>query len=110
MNACSTRDQVGFVAAAVQRHVVFVTFDNMRILDLTGALDAFSFANDLNASRPPYVLHVVSAAGGMVRSSSGLSVDTMPLAAVDDVEIDTLILAGGSPALRHGSTPAAVDA
>jgi transcriptional regulator GlxA family with amidase domain len=37
-------------------------------------------------------------------------VETLPLAAVDDLEIDTLIVAGGARALRHGSTPAAVDA
>jgi transcriptional regulator GlxA family with amidase domain len=112
VNFSPQRDEVGFTPAAARRHVAFVAFDDMRVLDLTGALDAFSFANDLHrsADHPSYVLHVVSESGGTIRTSAGLSIVTAALASLDDVPIDTLIIAGGASALRQGSTTAAVDA
>jgi transcriptional regulator GlxA family with amidase domain len=92
------------------RVVVFTTFGGMRVLDLTGPLDAFSFANDLAASSgaPPYRLAIVSEAGGPLRTSAGLDISTEPLSALDGTDIDTLIVAGGAAALRRESDPATV--
>lgn len=92
------------------RLVVFTAYEGMRILDLTGPLDAFALTNDLHASDgpAPYELRVVSADGGAVRTSSGLRLVTEPLASLEGASIDTLIVAGGATALRANSTPAAV--
>jgi len=96
---------------AGSRLIVFVAFDGMRVLDLTGPLDAFAFTNDLRtAGTPaPYNLRVVSADGGPLRTSSGLVIATEPLSSLDDARIDTLIVSGGASALRRESTPAAVE-
>jgi transcriptional regulator GlxA family with amidase domain len=94
------------------RLVAFTAYDGMRLLDLTGPLDAFAFANDLHHSDAPdpYVLRVLSESGGPVGTSCGLAIATEPLSSLDEQEIDTLIVAGGSAALRADSTPAAVHA
>src|SRR5689334_22489985 len=91
------------------RLVCFAAFDGMRVLDLTGPLDAFAVANDLLAAggAVPYRLQVVSERGGLLPTSSGLALATEPLAGPDEV-IDTLIVAGGAAALREESNPAAV--
>lgn len=96
---------------APSRLVVFTAYEGMRILDLTGPLDAFALANDLHASdgHAPYALRVVSVHGGPVRTSSGLPLVTEPLASLEDASIDTLIVAGGATALRANSTPVAVE-
>ena len=92
------------------RLIVFVVFDGMRVLDLTGPLDAFAFTNDLNGpgEQALYGLRIVSERGGSLQTSSGLSISTESLSA-PDVQIDTLIVPGGAAALRSGSTPAAVE-
>jgi transcriptional regulator GlxA family with amidase domain len=93
------------------RRIVFVAYEGMRLLDLTGPLDAFSIANEMHdATKPaPYSLHVVSEHGGLVRTSSGLAVATEPLAALDHNHIDTVIAVGGAAAFRASSSPAAVE-
>jgi transcriptional regulator GlxA family with amidase domain len=99
------------MSSARARLVVFTAYEGMRLLDLTGPLDAFALTNDLHgADGPrPYVLRVVSVHGGPVRTSSGLALVTEPLAALEDASIDTLIVAGGAAALRANSTPLAVE-
>ena len=92
------------------RAIVFTVYDGMRLLDLTGPLDTFALANDLHPEKrqAPYELRTVSVNGGLVRTSSGLSVSTEPLSALDGVTIDTLIVGGGATALRADSSAAAV--
>jgi transcriptional regulator GlxA family with amidase domain len=93
------------------RLIVFAVYDGIRLLDLTGPLDALSLPNEMHQSGgpPPYILRVVSERGGLVSSSCGLAVATEPLSAVDDADIDTLIVAGGAAAFRPSSDPTAVD-
>jgi transcriptional regulator GlxA family with amidase domain len=93
-----------------QRLVVFATFEGMRILDLTGPLDAFDLTNVLRGSgaQASYGLRIVSERGGPLKTSSGLVISTEPLRSLDDTEIDTLIVSGGASALRQGSSRAAV--
>jgi len=83
----------------------------MRLLDLTGPLDAFAIANEMHgATQPaPYSLHVVSEHGGPVRTSSGLAIAAEPLTALDHISIDTVIAIGGAAAFRANSSPAAVE-
>jgi transcriptional regulator GlxA family with amidase domain len=58
---------------ASPRRIVFIAYEGMRLLDLTGPLDAFAIANEMHdATAPaPYSLHVVSERGGMVTDLIG---------------------------------------
>jgi transcriptional regulator GlxA family with amidase domain len=97
-------------STANARVVVLTVYDGMRLLDLTGPLDAFALANDVATGPAPYVLRTVSAKGGPVRTSSGLSVSTESLSALDGTAIDTLIVGGGAEAFRANSSPETVHA
>jgi transcriptional regulator GlxA family with amidase domain len=64
----------------------------MNLLDLSGPLQAFASASRRHsASGPPlYELIVASAEGGLVSSSAGLAVMTVPVASLEGCAIDTL--------------------
>jgi transcriptional regulator GlxA family with amidase domain len=110
--ALAKRRSLTPMKSANPRRIVFAAFEGMRVLDLTGPLDAFSLANVMGGSgaQAGYSLRVVSERGGAVATSSGLAVSTESLSALDDAEIDTLIVAGGASALRHDSSRAVVEA
>jgi len=72
------------------QRVAFVVYPGFNVLSL-GSLTALEFAN-LKAGVPAYEMTVVSEAGGPVRSSVGVAVETAPLA---DGEYDTLVISGG---------------
>ena len=59
----------------------------------TGSAQVFASANDIEAGR--YDIRLVSQAGGLVRTSSGVQIATEPLAAVDGLPVHTVILPGG---------------
>ncbi|MFK0087358.1 GlxA family transcriptional regulator [Pseudomonas sp. NPDC090755] len=81
----------------MSRHVCFLVYSDFVLLDLSGPLEAFSNANRAHAAS--YRFTVASLSGGLVRTSSGLSIATeaLPVAA----PIDTLIIVG-SPAVPAG--------
>jgi len=71
------------------RHVCFLVYPGFVLLDLSGPLEAFSFASGMSGKS--YQLSVASMAGGPVRSSSGVEVATERLT----IEAtDTLIVVG----------------
>jgi transcriptional regulator GlxA family with amidase domain len=77
---------------------VFLTYDDMNLLDLAGPLQAFATANRISVAAGGPVLYetiIASARGGPVMSSAGLSVDTRALSSLRGKPIDTLISAGG---------------
>lgn len=75
------------------RRVVFLAFDGVQMLDLTGPAQVFASANDIEAGR--YDIRLVSKAGGLITTSAGVRIATEPLAAVEGWDIHTLILPGG---------------
>ena len=79
--------------------VCLLAFDNANVLDIAGPLEAFSQAARLCKSRTgdvPYLLAVGSTAGGMIETSSGLSLMTRRLRSFPGKRpIDTLIVPGG---------------
>jgi transcriptional regulator GlxA family with amidase domain len=96
-----------------RRRVVGVVFPGFQVLDATGPLEVFSVASrlltgDRDPRRPSaaralragdhfsdaYRVELVSSRGGLVSSSSGISVDTGAAAGVRG-PIDTLVVAGG---------------
>ncbi|RZF65459.1 helix-turn-helix domain-containing protein [Sphingomonas populi] len=90
--------------------VVLLAYDGMNLLDLAGPLQALTTANRSAVAGDParYETIVASGRGGPVVTSSGLPVVTVPVTALGDVPIDTLIAPGGcwgeefdvEPALR----------
>lgn len=80
------------------RLLVFLVYDDMNLLDLSGPLQAFSTANRINQSNGGTAMYetvVASVKGGSVSTSAGLSVETQPLASLDGRKVDTVITVGG---------------
>lgn len=80
--------------AAALRTVAFTLYPDFQLLDVAGPLESFSMAERL-AGRRLYDLRLLSVAGGMVRSSSGVALQTETLSAFARRRIDTLIVPGG---------------
>lgn len=77
--------------------VLLLVFPEFQLLDATGPADVFAAVDEhLPAvARPAYQLQAVSWDGGMVASSSGLSIDTRPVPEPHDLAGCTLLVAGG---------------
>jgi transcriptional regulator GlxA family with amidase domain len=89
------------------RRIVFVGFEQALLLDVAGPLQVFATARDICAARglpDPYEVLLTSRSDGAVVTSAGLAVSTVPLAALDGLAIDTLVVVGGI-----GSRAAAQD-
>ncbi len=69
--------------------VILLVFDGFQILDATGPAAVFEVAGEFGAD---YVLATASSAGGLVRSSSGIVVETIPVSSVGPG--DTLLVPG----------------
>lgn len=79
-----------------RRTIGFVLFDQALALNLNGPAEAFSVANHvLSQTEGGYDLVFLSEAGGLVRTSCGLSVDTQSLESIPANSLDTLIVVGG---------------
>jgi transcriptional regulator GlxA family with amidase domain len=76
------------------RRIVLVTFPDATLLDLVGPAEVFTGANRAHRGAERYELVVASATGGSVTASSGIAVDTLPLATVGG-PVDTLMVVGG---------------
>jgi transcriptional regulator GlxA family with amidase domain len=76
------------------RRVVVVVFPDFQMLDATGPLEVFSAATQLGIAGDGYRGELVTVEGGLVRSSSGLLVQTRGVRTVRG-PIDTLVVAGG---------------
>ena len=84
------------------RSIVLVAYPGVQVLDVAGPHEVFAGANSLMAAAgraAPYTLRVVSPNGGVVRSESGLALETTTLPRAS-ARIDTLVLAGGSGVQR----------
>jgi transcriptional regulator GlxA family with amidase domain len=78
------------------RTIAFLAFERFQLLDITGPLQAFASAAELADPPVAYRTLVLSKRGGLVASSSGLGIETQPLAAAGRLAIDTLIVPGGA--------------
>src|SRR3954469_774134 len=83
------------------RRIAIVAYPGVQALDVTGPHEVFAGAAGALRRRregpAPYEVVVASVAGGPVTSESGLAIVTTPLA--DVIEVDTLVVAGGSGVL-----------
>ena len=78
------------------RLVLFVAFDGMGLLDLTGPQTVFWAASKYMAARglPGYERHTVSEHGGLAASVEGVALATLPFAQFTGRAIDTIIVPG----------------
>jgi transcriptional regulator GlxA family with amidase domain len=76
------------------RQVVLVIFEQAQLLDVAGPADVFTLANQFSEELR-YSVRCASSGGGLVTTSSGLRIDTTPVAKLPVKNIDTLILSGG---------------
>lgn len=88
------------------RSLYFVLYPRFQLLDVAGPVAAFEAANDLHAGS--YRLHLLSEEGGMVASSSGLSLNTDPFSRASPLEnpADTLLTVGGHGVNAASDSPA----
>eukprot|EP01037_Dinobryon_pediforme_P005616 gene5616-5675_t len=92
------------------RTIAMFVFPDFQIMDACGPITAFEIAGRLGSAGSGgdgYRLVLVSTAGGAIRSSSGVALDTVGIAAAGP--IDTLMVAGGNgsrDALRDGAAMA----
>lgn len=85
------------------RKILFVAFDGELALDIAGPSDAFGIVNRLHEDetlpslpKPAYDIRYASLQGGLVRASSGLTIETERASARLLADLDTLIVSGGS--------------
>ncbi|WP_090216563.1 GlxA family transcriptional regulator [Litoreibacter janthinus] len=76
--------------------VVFIVFPNVKLLDLTGPMQVFADANLDCAGR--YDVNVAARLGGDVCTDAVIPISTTPFSDLRSMDIDTLIIAGGSGA------------
>ncbi|XZG71285.1 GlxA family transcriptional regulator [Chitinibacteraceae bacterium HSL-7] len=77
------------------RVVVFLLYDGVNVLDVSGPLEVFSqpVRNGFAEETEPYRCILASATGGRIHTSAGAVFETVALGSLD--EIDTLIVPGG---------------
>jgi transcriptional regulator GlxA family with amidase domain len=77
--------------------VSILVYPGFELLDATGPASVFNTANFIlgqRAKAPAYDITIVSPTGGIVRSSSGVGVDTRPLAKEPPKDLHTFLVAG----------------
>ncbi|RJF97241.1 GlxA family transcriptional regulator [Noviherbaspirillum saxi] len=74
--------------------IAILVYDGVQILDVSGPAAVFAAANDACAT-PFYKVHIVSAGGGAIKSSSALDIVSQPIRRLPANAIDLLLVAGG---------------
>ena len=77
--------------------IAFLAYDRFQLLDVTGPAAVFAAANHERKSRL-YEVVILSPAGGLVSSDSGVTVQTRGVAGMGAKRIDTLLIAGAEEA------------
>lgn len=93
------------------RTIEVVTFPGVQLLDVTGPVQVFAFANDLAAragDAPPYQVKLVTQGGQVVASSAGVTLGAASLSGLR-ATLDTLLVAGGPGVETAATNPALVD-
>lgn len=75
--------------------LAFIVFPGFQLLDLSGPVEVFSSANP-ERGEPRYAVRVFAAQGGLVASSSGLSLPAEALPAPQSLAGGSLVVVGGA--------------
>src|SRR6202022_247409 len=89
------------------RCALFVAFEGMGLLDLTGPLTGFWAASKFmeQQGRHGYARYTVSLDGGPILTAEGVTIETAPISQFESVEIDTIVVPGAldmEPTLADG--------
>ena len=89
------------------RCALFVAFEGMGLLDLTGPLTVFWSASKFmeQQGRHGYARHTVSLDGGPILTAEGVTIETAPISQFESMEIDTIVVPGAlnmEPTLADG--------
>lgn len=78
------------------RCALFVAFEGMGLLDLTGPLTVFWSATLFmeQQGRHGYARHTVSMDGGPIRTAEGVTIETTPISRFQNAGIDTIVVPG----------------
>src|SRR5260370_2283309 len=78
------------------RTVLFVAFEGMGLLDLTGSTTVFWSASLFmkQQGKLGYSLHAVSIDGGLIITPAGIGIATAPISDFSDPGIDTIFVPG----------------
>jgi transcriptional regulator GlxA family with amidase domain len=90
-----------FCAKPMSRRIAFLIYPDFQLLDAAGPIAAFEIAGRLVPSS--YELRVIASGGGLVTSSSGVSMMAGPLGKARG--LDTLIVAGGDGTRTSAQCP-----
>jgi transcriptional regulator GlxA family with amidase domain len=77
------------------RVIALFAFDGAQLLDVTGPASVFGMANTLGGDEA-YKIVVVSPGGGLVKSSCGVVLQTLPVANIGRTKVHTLLVGGGT--------------
>lgn len=95
-------------STCLERRISFVVFPDALLLDLAGPLQVFEVANETSETRGlAYKVCVSSRAGGLVRTSSGVEINTIALETL--APSDTILVVGGSGVHEAARDPALVS-
>jgi len=75
-------------------NIAILTFPGCQVLDVTGPATVFDSVNDVS-EQVHYKVHILSAKGGAVRTSSAVALVTKPLKDLPPRAIDTWLIPGG---------------
>lgn len=83
-------------ADPLARCALFVAFEGMGLLDLTGPLTVFWSATLFMEQQGlhGYARHTVSLDGGPIRTAEGVTIETAPISRFQNAEIDTIVVPG----------------
>lgn len=89
--------------------ILIVAFPGSNLLDIAGPVQVFTTANEVLGEGTAgfakrYVVQLVSASGGLIRTTSGIEISTRPLTLIGDTPPDTILVSGG-----HGADAAGRD-
>lgn len=87
--------KVYFLPMPETRKIAILVYPGCQLLDATGPASVFATANTI-LGRKAYAVELISAAGGLVDTNSGIMVATAPMTSAR--RIDTLLVAGGEEA------------
>lgn len=90
-------------------HVAFIVYPGFELLDVSGPASVFNGANRALGQRGKpafYAVGLASAEGGAVESSSGVTLETRPIAGLRPAEARTILVAGAE---REHLLPAVAD-
>src|SRR4051812_2390200 len=95
------------MAPKLPYRVVVLAHEHMNLLDLSGPVQALATASRRtgSAATAGYDIVVASVDGGLVTTSSGLQVMTVPLSSLDALPIDTILAPGGCKGDEYETAP-----